>query len=258
MTISSKIIPISALKDNYIWLFFDEESSKAWVVDPGDAAPVIKTLKHLKLDLAGIFITHHHQDHSAGCHALLSEWPSIWVIGSHKSHLKFINYRVKEGDVLQCGSRQFKAIEIPGHTLDHTAFFGENILFSGDTLFSVGCGKIFEGTPEQMYHSLNKLLQLPDSTKIYCGHEYTLTNLHFAQIVEPENPNIIVKLEQVKLLREKNLPTLPSLLLDEKKINPFLRCEEASIRDAAEQYASKVLKNPVEIFATLREWKNAI
>ena len=258
MTNSSRIIPICALKDNYIWLFFDEETRKAWIVDPGDAAPVIKILKHLNLNLAGIFITHHHQDHSGGCLALLSEWPNIWVIGSHKSHLNFINYRVKEGDILQCGTHQFKVIEIPGHTLDHTAFFGENILFSGDTLFSVGCGKVFEGTGEQMYHSLNKLLQLPETTQIFCGHEYTLANLLFAQMVEPHNQSILQKLKKVESLREQNQPTLPSLLSEEKITNPFLRCQEASVRDTAEQYAGKVLRTPVEVFATLREWKNTI
>lgn len=258
MTILSKIIPIRALKDNYIWLFFDEETQEAWVVDPGDASPVEQILNQLNLSLSGMLITHHHYDHSGGVKSLLLNWPKATVISSHKSPLGFITQSVREGNLVQCGKRQFKVLEIPGHTLDHIAFVSEDILFCGDTLFSVGCGKVFEGTPEQMYYSLNKLSQLSQTTKIFCGHEYTLANLKFAQLVEPHNPNIINKINEVMLLHEENQPTLPALLHLEKLTNPFLRCEEMTVKHAAEHYAEKKLNHPVQVFATLRAWKNAI
>lgn len=256
MTISKKIIPICAFNDNYIWLFFDETSRDAWVVDPGDATPVRAALQQHQLRLAGIFITHHHYDHSGGVQDLLTEWPSIPVYGSYKSPLDFINHPVKEGDEIVCVNMRLRAIEIPGHTLDHTAYFGHDILFSGDTLFSVGCGKVFEGTSQQMVQSLHKLLQLPDSTQVFCGHEYTLKNLYFAQLVEPHHAEIANKIQAIKAIRSQGLPTLPSLLQEEKRINPFLRCDQTAIIQAAEDYAGKHLYSPVEVFATLREWKN--
>lgn len=258
MTISEKIIPICALKDNYIWLFFDEKNSNAWIVDPGEVDPVITMLNKHQFKLSGIFITHHHHDHSGGVKELLETWPNIPIYGSYKSPLDFINHPVSEGDEIICSDWTFTAIEIPGHTLDHTAFFGNNHLFSGDTLFSVGCGRIFEGTPQQMYQSLTKLLMLPDTTKIFCGHEYTLANLHFAQLVEPNNSEITQKINAVQALRAQNNPTLPSLLSEEKRLNPFLRCEQPAIIQAVEDYAGKHLRNPVEVFATLREWKNKV
>lgn len=256
MSISAEIIPLCALQDNYIWMFFNRESKKAWIVDPGEATPAIQALAHHDLQLSGIFITHHHHDHSGGVKDLIHHHGVVPIYGSHKSSLPFITHHVKEGDHVTCDHITFKVIEIPGHTLDHTAFFGNNWLFSGDTLFSAGCGRIFEGTPDQMYDSLAKLSALPDKTHVFCGHEYTLSNLYFAQHVEPTNNTIAEKINLIKELREHNKPTLPSTILEEKSINPFLRCDDASVVKAVENYAGHTLKTPVHVFAKLREWKN--
>lgn len=254
---SMNIFPISAFNDNYVWLLYEKMSREAWVVDPGDAAPVIKTLKDHHLNLKGILITHHHWDHSGGIDALLHYQKNIPVFGSVKSPLNTITHRVKEGDEIDCSFMNLSVLEIPGHTLDHIAFYNSDMLFCGDTLFSFGCGKIFEGTPSQMYHSLQKIVQLPETTAIYCGHEYTLANLQFAHFIEPNNESIIYKLEEVKALREVNKPTLPSFLFVEKQLNPFLRCNEPSIIETVEKYCHKTLNDPVDVFAYLREWKNA-
>lgn len=250
------IIPISALSDNYIWLFWNENTRLAWVVDPGESAPVFKALEKYQLKLAGILITHHHHDHSGGVPELLQHSDHIKVYGSHFSSLNFITHRVKEGDEISAGDIPLRALEIPGHTLDHTAFYNEEVLFCGDTLFSYGCGKVFEGTPSQMYQSLDKLKKLSPHTKVYCGHEYTLANLYFAKSVEPDNQNIIKKIQEIEAIRAKNMPTLPSLLIDEKLLNPFLRCEKSEINHAVSQYSGKKLENPVDVFAALRDWKN--
>ncbi len=250
------LIPISAFKDNYIWMFF-AEGKKVWVVDPGDAQPVIQTLKQNDLTLAGILITHHHHDHSGGVAELLTHWKNIDVVGSQISQVSSITHPVESGAEIACGAVRLKALAIPGHTLDHMAFYNNEILFCGDTLFSVGCGRVFEGTPEQMYHSLMKLYVLPDTIKIYCGHEYTLANLQFAQHVEPNNPHIAEKICAVKKLLTENKPTLPSVLQEEKLLNPFLRCDVPDVVRAAEKHANRALKNPVEVFACLREWKNS-
>ena len=254
------IIPIPALADNYIWMFFDEALKAAWIVDPGEATPVINTLNQYGLRLAGILITHHHADHCGGIAALLHHMGNIPVFGSYKSPNSFISHPLKEGDEIILTAKpdvlQFNAIEIPGHTLDHTAYYGSGGLFCGDTLFSAGCGKVFEGTPAMMYHSLGKLKQLDDETKIYCGHEYTLANLQFAKQVEPNNPDIVNKIKSAENLLQKNGCTLPSTLQEEKTFNPFLRCDVKEVIDAAEKHAGKKLNDPVEVFATLREWKN--
>src|SRR3982751_4994158 len=167
------ILPISAFHDNYIWLLYDEITHEAWVVDPGDAKPVIKTLEKYHLYLKGILITHHHHDHTGGVKALIEHAENISIFGSPHSPISFITHPVKEGDEINSSFFKLTVIEIPGHTLDHIAFYNSDLLFCGDTLFSFGCGRIFEGTPAQMYHSLHKLFQLPDNTFLYCGHEYT-------------------------------------------------------------------------------------
>lgn len=252
---AAAIIPIPAFQDNYIWLILTTEQ-KAWVVDPGDATPVFDELKKHHLTLDGILITHHHHDHSGGVAALLTQWPKARVVASHKSTVNGVNEPVTKSSEILCGDYSFKVLEIPGHTLDHVAFYHSDVVFCGDTLFSVGCGKVFEGTPGEMYQSLNKLRHLPDTIQIYCGHEYTLANLQFAEKVEPQNPMIQQKLQRVLLQRQNNQPTIPSLLAEEKAINPFLRCEEPSVIRAAENYAGRTLSNPIEVFTCLRAWKN--
>lgn len=253
----NSIIPISAFRDNYIWTWFDHPTKTAWVVDPGDATPVIQTLNQKGFDLAGILLTHHHHDHSGGVGELIRLWPNVTVFGSYKSMVKEINFPVKEGIEIQCSPFQFKVLEIPGHTLDHIAFYNDKMLFCGDTLFSAGCGRVFEGTPEMMYQSLEKLANLPKNTQVYCGHEYTQANLKFAHHVEPKNPYIASKIEQVNDLRAKQFPTLPSTLSEERQMNPFLRCLESDVIQAAELHAHKKLTNPVDVFAELRNWKNS-
>ncbi len=252
---SLTIFPIPAFKDNYIWTFFDK-NNHAWVVDPGDATPVIEVLEAKRLKLQGIFITHHHRDHMGGVSDLLKYNDRVMVVGSDKSPHDFIHQRVKEGDEVRCEFFSLKVLDIPGHTLDHVAYYNNEWLFCGDTLFSIGCGKIFEGTPLQMFSSLQKLSQLSDTIQVYCGHEYTVANLAFAQQVEPENAVLLEKAQRMQKIREKHLPSLPSRLSDEKQMNPFLRCEEASIKKAVEAHFNKKLDNAVEVFAYLREWKN--
>ena len=249
------ITPIPALRDNYIWMLQDHASRHVWVVDPGDAAPVIHTLQQHHLILAGILLTHHHMDHSGGIAALVSEMNHIPVIGSHRSKIPFITQPVRDQDEINCLGQTMQVMEIPGHTLDHTAFYiNGKILFSGDTLFSAGCGRIFEGTPEMMYQSLCKLLKLNDTTRLYCGHEYTLANLSFAEIVEPHNTAIQQKKHAAA--KADNSCTLPSTLHDEKTFNPFLRCDIPEVIAATEKRIGHKMKTATEVFTALREWKS--
>jgi len=250
------VYALCAFKDNYIWLFTDKAKKAAWIVDPGDAQPVINYLTQNNLQLAGILITHHHWDHSDGIKELIERWKNIPVIGFEKSAISSITKRVKEGDEILCGSLKLRVLHIPGHTLDHIAFYNDEVLFCGDTLFSAGCGRVFEGTYEEMYRSLMKLARLPHSIKIYCGHEYTLQNLYFAAQVEPENEFIRAQIEKVKIVLKNGQPTLPSTLTDEKNMNPFLRCEVSEVRQAAEKHVGHVLSSEEEVFRALREWKN--
>lgn len=250
----SNIYPIPAFKDNYIWTWINEKSKTAWVVDPGDALPVISVLNKHDLDLAGILLTHHHYDHSGGVGELLQTWKGAVVYGSFKSPIQEINHRLKEGDEIDCEPYRFRIMEIPGHTLDHIAIYNDEVLFCGDTLFSAGCGRVFEGTCDQMYHSLSRLISLPPHTSIYCGHEYTLANLSFAQKVEPLNPNIRTKIQQVT---DKKI-TLPSTISAEMSFNPFFRCEQPDVIRAAEEYAQRSLSSSVEVFTVLRKWKNSL
>ncbi len=251
------IIPIPAFKDNYIWLLVDAKTNKAWAVDPGDAEPVIQYLLPKKIQLAGILITHHHADHAGGVSDLLKKWNGIPVYGFSKKNVAEISHVVKEGDIVNCNALKLNVLEIPGHTLDHIAFYNEHILFCGDTLFSAGCGRVFEGTYDQMYQSLMKLAKLPATTQMYCGHEYTLQNLKFAEMVEPENHFIHEKIIAVQALRAHGTPSLPSLMMDEMKMNPFLRCEQSAVIKAAEKYAQGSLHAPEAVFKVLREWKNS-
>lgn len=250
----TKIIPIPALKDNYIWMLLDDSEKYAVVVDPGEAKPVIETLEKKGCELSGILITHHHWDHTNGIADLLDYTPEVLVAGSIESRVPGVNLRVNDGEEFAIANVQCKAIAVPGHTLDHTAYYdaAAKWIFTGDTLFSAGCGRIFEGTPEMMYQSLQKITALPEDTKVYCGHEYTSQNLNFAAVVEPDNHAISMKQASLPLC------TLPSILGEEKRINPFLRCGVETVKYAAEQYAQRKLHRPVEVFAVLREWKNEL
>lgn len=251
-----KVIPITAFTDNYIWLIVDEVSQQAIVVDPGNAQPVLKTLAKLDIQLLAIFITHHHWDHSNGIQEL-SQHYSIPVYGPANETIDGVNLFLTENDEINLStSFNFRALEIPGHTHGHIAYYGHKALFCGDTLFGAGCGRLFEGTADQMFSSLTKLSQLPDDTLIYCGHEYTLANLQFAQTVEPNNKAIKARIEKVTALRRNELPSLPSTIQEEKLTNPFLRCNKPEVIKAVKNHSSQAIKNPVDIFSILRDWKN--
>jgi len=248
------ITPIPVLQDNYVWVISNK--SHAIVVDPGDAEPVINYLKLNKLILSAILITHHHKDHTGGVEGLIKNF-KCEVYSHPTTKLDCLKHNVAEGSsVILDGFPKFSILEIPGHTLDHIAFYFQNNLFCGDTLFSAGCGRVFEGTYAQMYRSLLKIKSLPASTYIYCAHEYTLQNLFFAKEVEPNNKFIEQKIIEVSNLQKNKNPSLPSILSDELEINPFIRCDIQVVARSAENYIGHSLKNEDEIFKVLREWKN--
>lgn len=253
----NKIFPINAFQDNYIWTIYNPENRCSLIVDPGDARPVISALQQQHLTLIGILITHHHWDHTNGV-AELKNLFDVPVYGPSNKTISTITHRLVETDniLIKELNMYFTILEIPGHTRDHIAYYVHDILFCGDTLFTGGCGKLFEGTAQEMYRSLTKLTQLPDTTQIYCAHEYTLNNLLFAEIVEPDNKAIQARIEQVRELRQQNLPTIPATLAIEKQTNPFLRCNQPTIKHQAENYAKKPLNDANEVFAIIREWKN--
>jgi hydroxyacylglutathione hydrolase len=253
-----KIKPISAFKDNYIWCGVNEQLGLAFVVDPGDASPVFDFLNQHGLTLIGILITHKHPDHTGGIRELVDAYPGIPVYSHPTENVSRTTHFVKQGEVVLMDGWpvSFNVIHIPGHTLGHVAYFNNSMVFSGDTLFGAGCGRIFEGTPEQMLVSLNKLVALPDDTLIYCGHEYTLANLRFVLKVEPNNADIHERIKVTEELRLNNNPSLPSTMLLEKKTNPFLRCTESSVISSVEYYVNRKLIKTVDVFRELREWKN--
>lgn len=250
-----KIESIEAFTDNYIWLVTTNEGSI--VIDPGESSNVINYLDNNQLDLKAIFITHHHFDHTGGIDEITSYYP-VNVFGPN-NNVETINKRLKDGDRVNVIGIDFEIIEIAGHTLDHIAYFSENngnpILFCGDTLFAAGCGRVFEGTFEQMYESLIKLKSLPINTKIYCGHEYTLSNLEFAKEAEPFNQDTLSRYNNVLKLREKGTPSIPSLLSTELKTNPFLRCDNKEVQENIST-KFKTIKESKEIFKALRLWKD--
>lgn len=255
-----QIDPISAFSDNYIWCLHD--GRQAIVVDPGDAAPVEAHLAANGMTLSGVLITHHHFDHTGGLPDLCRDRPQMPVWGPSTSS-PHINRPVTEGDTVECFGHDFRVIAVPGHTLDHIAFFSAGtaseppVLLSGDTLFAAGCGRLFEGTPEQMVTSLGKLLACPDDTRIYCAHEYTEANLRFAIAVEPDNDHVSQRLAQVEATRAEGGITLPSTLAEEKRSNPFLRCQENSVQAAAKKRSTLRAGSYSEVFAAIRGWKDA-
>lgn len=251
-----QIIPIPAFKDNYIWLL-QNAASQCAVVDPGDASPVLHYLAKYQLQLTAILLTHHHVDHCGGVANLLEHF-TVPVYGPARESIKTITQAVHDGSavVLPELASSFQVLDIPGHTSGHIAYYGHGILFCGDTLFLAGCGRLFEGTAEQMYHSLCTLAALPDDTQVYCAHEYTLANLTFARVVEPDNLAIVQRIKQVELQRSANQSSIPATLAVEKTTNPFLRCHLPSIKRAAEDFAAQPLDKPVEVFRAIRQWKD--
>jgi len=249
------IEPIAAFSDNYIWLLSTNEGSI--VIDPGESKSLLKILKENKLDLRAILITHHHFDHTGGIEEILSEI-SIDVYGP-KNNIASINKRLVGGSKINLLGIEFEVIEIPGHTLDHIAYYSKNngqpILFCGDTLFAGGCGRVFEGTFEQMHNSLSILKKLPSNTKIYCGHEYTESNLAFAKNVEPLNENIISRYNETLNLRKQGIPSLPSTIGIELQTNPFLRVDTEEVQEMILKKFNTP-KDDEEVFTALRQWKD--
>jgi len=247
---------VPAFKDNYIWML--ENGREAVAVDPGDDAPVEEFLAARKLRLAAVLATHHHADHVGGLPALVRHWKCP-TFGPAREVTATLDRRLTEGDrfiVPELGI-ELATLDIPGHTAGHIALVGGGMLFCGDTLFACGCGRLFEGTPAQMVDSLGKLARLPAHTRVYCGHEYTLANIRFAQAVEPANARLAVRRERDEARRGRGEPTLPSTIGEELETNPFLRCGEPEVVAAAERRAGHVLAGPTEVFAEIREWKNA-
>lgn len=251
-----RVFPIPAFTDNYIWCI--ENGQDCWVVDPGESEPVLSFCSVNNLALKGILVTHHHWDHTNGIETLLHKYPDIPVLGPAYGNIKHLTEKLKEGDraYLREFDLSLEVIEVPGHTLDHIAYFGDNLLFCGDTLFSAGCGRLFEGSPEQMHHSLNKLMQLPGETVVYCTHEYTLANVQFALQVEPHNTALTDYANWAREKRSQGLPTLPSNIEQQKAINPFLRAQQDEIKHNAEGYLGKTLSDEVQVFAAIRQWKD--
>lgn len=249
------ILPIRAFKDNYIWLL--RRGAHAVVVDPGDAEPVKDYLARNSVTLVAILATHHHPDHVGGVADLLAE-RTVPVYGPRGEAIRTVTHQLGEGD--QIGIAElgvtFSVLDVPGHTRGHIAYYGAESLFCGDTLFACGCGRLFEGTPEQMYASLQKIAALPADTRVYCAHEYTLDNIRFARAVEPGNAELLEREGRERARREAGLPTLPSTLGMELATNPFLRCGQHPVVESASRESKTRLSDPVAVFAAIRAWKN--
>ena len=256
-----KLIALPAFSDNYLWLW--QQDQLAVVVDPGDAAPVLQALADHGLTLAAILVTHHHADHVGGVRELHLA-TGAQVFGPAREEVPAPFTPVVHGDHLELLGQTVKVMDVPGHTAGHVAYFLPNaphspVLFCGDTLFSGGCGRIFEGTPAQMLASLDSLAALPPTTRVCCAHEYTLSNLRFALAVEPSNTDLQTYMAQCQQLRAQGTPTLPAQLGTELQINPFLRARHPRVRHAVAQHAGlSALEqtDDVAVFAALREWKN--
>ena len=247
--------PIKAFTDNYIWLVSTNEGSI--VIDPGESKNIQKLIDNKTIDLKGILITHHHYDHTNGLSELVKK-NELEVYGP-VNNIDGINHRLNDKDKISIIGIDFDIISIPGHTLDHIGFYSANannpILFCGDTLFAGGCGRIFEGTYEQMFHALKKITKLPTNTNIYCGHEYTLSNLKFALEADDTNKELIEEFKKVENKINSNIPSLPTTLDKELKVNPFLRCDNINIQNKIIEKFN-VSNNELEVFTALRKWKD--
>ncbi len=229
----------------------------AVIVDPGEARPVLRQVERRDLRISAILLTHHHDDHVGGVRDLLKRGPAPVYGPSHES-IPVIDHPLDEGDRVSLSEFgiELEVLDVPGHTIDHIAYVGPGFALVGDSLFAGGCGRIFEGTPHQMYKSLAKIAALPPDTSIYCAHEYTAANLRFALELEPENRQLSDRLDKTRETRIQGLPTVPSTLAEELATNPFLRCDEPEIKAAAEARVGRPLDGPAEVFAVIRRWKD--
>jgi hydroxyacylglutathione hydrolase len=251
-----QIEPVPCLRDNYAWLAYDRDEQICAIIDPSEARPVLRALAERGLKLTHILNTHHHPDHVGGNLELQAEFGAT-IIGPGKDSARIpgIDSGVVENDRVTLGSHSARVLEIPAHTRAHIAFWFEQdaAVFTGDTLFAMGCGRLFEGDPPTMWRSLSKLVQLPDNTRVYCGHEYTEANGRFALTVEPGNPDLVKRMAEVRSSRAQGLPTLPSNIGIEKKTNPFLRARSPEIRRTLELEQA----DDVEVFAETRRRKDS-
>ena len=251
------IYALPAFSDNYIWALVEGQS--CWVVDPGQAEPVEQFIEAHGVGLEGIFITHHHPDHAGGIQALSSH-RKLRVVGPNNPQIKGLTETVNNGNIVDALGHSFHVYEVPGHTLDHIAFYSDlvnrKVLFCGDTLFAGGCGRLFEGTAQQMWRSLTTLASLPDDTEVYAAHEYTTANLNFAAAVDPHNTQLATRIEHVAKCRQHGISTLPSTIRLEKATNPFLRTAEADLIDSAQSASSQAITDECSVFAALRAYKD--
>ncbi len=250
-----KLRAIEAFEDNYIWTLADADG-QAIIVDPGDSAPVFAAIAD-GLRPVAILLTHHHPDHIGGAEQLLQHF-DVPCYAPVDPRIGCATHRVSDGDsfVIPELGLQFSTLEVHGHTSSHVAFVGNGIVFCGDTLFSLGCGRMFEGTPDQMLASLDRLAALPPATEVCCGHEYTLSNGAFASVIEPDNSTLQDRLREARALREQGLPTVPSLLASELACNPFLRVDAATVRASVDRHIGAPCADRVQTFAALRRWKD--
>lgn len=244
---------LPALEDNYIWVL--GEGSGAIMVDPGDAAPVLDAAAR-GLSPRAVLLTHHHGDHCAGVPALRERWPGLPVFAPDDARIDLDCERVGHGSRLALGGVEFDVLAVPGHTRSHVAYLGAGNLFCGDAMFSLGCGRMFEGTPEQMLGSLQRLAALPGHTRVCCGHEYTLANAAFAMAVEPDNAALRARHAEATAQQRAGHPTLPATLAGERACNPFLRCAEPQVRAAVQNWLGRATTDEVDTFAALRAWKD--
>jgi hydroxyacylglutathione hydrolase len=253
-----QVTAVPAFNDNYLWLIHDQQH--ALVVDPGDAAPIDAALASLQLELVAILLTHHHADHAGGVSDLVSRW-NVPVYGPAKENIAGVTHRLAEKDKITFAQPAvtLNVLDVPGHTAGHIAYVEHDLhwLFCGDTLFAGGCGRLFEGTAEQMTHSLAKFAALPDDFEVYCAHEYTVSNLRFAVAVEPDNVVLVERLKQAVAARAQGISTVPSTLGEEKLTNPFLRYRQPAIIKTLQHEGRLSQSEPVAAFAALREWKNS-